>query len=207
MSPDAIPPQPTGVGPTAEEQKKVGQTQQTVETHQPVQGVANSAPVPDWRKGSFDFLADSTKQLITVATGIVTVTLVFSKDLLIHARFSALIAWILLTVSVLCGICTLFVLSGVLNAAATSNKPPDIAAKDLRFFSGSQIIFFVLGVVAMVIFASIALFNIAPSENKPTTVNCVLPAAPAPIVIHELCSQPPQEGKGCPCKNPPVREK
>jgi len=37
--------------------------------------------VQEWRKQSFDFTADSTKQLITVAAGVVTATVLFSKDL------------------------------------------------------------------------------------------------------------------------------
>jgi len=73
---------------------------------------------PDWRKHAFDFLGDSTKQLITVATGIVTITIIFSKDLLPHARISALCAWILLTISVIFGIWTLYTLSGILYEAA-----------------------------------------------------------------------------------------
>jgi hypothetical protein len=201
-------PQAPEPDPASKQEEHTEQTPQTVQTPEaPAGGFVSSGPPPDWRKSAVDFLGDSTKQLITVATGIVTVTLVFSKDLLIHARFSVLAAWILLTISIVFGICTLYMLSGVIYEAATKNTAPKLTAGDLRFCSGAQIIFFVLGVVAMVLFACIAVYSIAPSENKPITVNCVVPAAPPPVVIHEPCPQLPEGVKGRPCKNLPVHEK
>ena len=160
------------------------------------------------RKHAFDFLGDSTKQLITVATGIVTITIIFSKDLLPHARISALCAWILLTISVIFGIWTLYTLSGILyEAAADPTITPKLTHGDLRFVSGAQILSFLAGIIAVLIFGILAVGTNIPPDNKPVTVNCVVPPQQPPVVIQEPCPQPPQKGKGCPCKNPPVHEK
>ena len=58
-------------------------------------------PVQEWRKQSFDFTADSTKQLITVAAGVVTATVLFSKDLDAISRGLAYASWIALIFSVM----------------------------------------------------------------------------------------------------------
>jgi hypothetical protein len=102
---------------------------------------------PDWAKESFSFLADSTKQLIAVATGVITVTVVFSKDLRPAARVAALVAWLALLVSVACGMAVLFLLSGRLAAAAKdATNPPSITEPDIQKSSLGQVGFFVLGV-------------------------------------------------------------
>jgi hypothetical protein len=69
-------------------------------------------PLPDWRGKSFDFAADATKQLITVATGVVTAAVIFSKDFSPTGRGFAVTAWIFLILSVIFGIITLLGLVG-----------------------------------------------------------------------------------------------
>lgn len=75
-------------------------------------------PVEEWRKQAFDFAADSTKQLITIATGVVTVTVLFSKDLDAVSRGWALAAWIVLLLSIGSGLAALLNMSGNLHNAA-----------------------------------------------------------------------------------------
>jgi hypothetical protein len=165
---------------------------------------------PDWRKHAFDFLGDSTKQLITVATGVVTITILFSRDLLPHARIAALSAWVLLTISVIFGIWTLYTLSGILyEAAADPTKTPKLSERDLRIISGTQIIFFLLGISAVLVFGILAVGTTIPSETKPITVNCVVPPPPPPVVIQQPCPQPSRRHAGHPCKatSPPIVEK
>jgi hypothetical protein len=69
-------------------------------------------------KKAFDFAAEVTKQLITLSTAIITITITFSKDLIIFADNSAknylLWAWILYIATVLFGIWTLLALTGSL---------------------------------------------------------------------------------------------
>src|ERR1700744_4915262 len=71
-------------------------------------------PPPDWRKSAIDLAADSSKQLITVATGVITATVIFSKDLNMNfgGRVLAAASWVILIISVLCGLFTLLNLSG-----------------------------------------------------------------------------------------------
>jgi hypothetical protein len=70
---------------------------------------SSERPVQEWRKQSFDFASDSTKQLITIATGVVTATVLFSKDLDSLSRWLALAAWIVLTISVMSGVAALLI--------------------------------------------------------------------------------------------------
>jgi hypothetical protein len=132
----------------------------------------------DWRKLSFDFLSDSTKQLITVATGVVTATVLFSKDLDAFSRHWALAAWVVLTLSVLFGIAVLFNMSGNLHNTAQGEYPaPSIAASGIRFFSIGQISFFLLGIALLIVFGCFATTVPAAVDAKPLTVNCIVPPA------------------------------
>lgn len=139
---------------------------------------------PDWRKPAFDFLADSTKQMITVATGVVTATVLFSKDLDSAARNWALAAWIVLTLSVCAGIFALFNMSGNLHRAAEGIIPhPDVNAGGIKSCSKFQVLAFVAGVFLLVPFGFHAI-RVQPADNsKPTTINCIVPNMPAPVII------------------------
>ncbi|WP_348812925.1 hypothetical protein [Flavobacterium maritimum] len=65
---------------------------------------------------AFDFAADTTKQLITLATGIIALTITFSKDIIGASQLSnsSLIfwSWGLFIFSIICGIWTLMALTG-----------------------------------------------------------------------------------------------
>lgn len=149
-------------------------------------------PPPDWRKQAFDYLADSTKQMITVATGVVTITVLFSKDLQPDARKRALWAWGLLIISVTCGMFTLFNLTGAMYEAAVSGKPPKLQGWDIRGFSVVQILAFLAGIIAVVVFGFHAVRDQPQPEPKPLTVNCVI-QQPAPPPPNEA-TQKPQDG-------------
>jgi di/tricarboxylate transporter len=147
---------------------------------------------PDWRKQAFDFLGDSTKQLITVATGVVTATVLFSKDLDTTSRDWALAAWVVLTLSVIFGIFTLFNMSGNLNKAAIGTyTAPNLTAGDIRFFSACQIVSFLLGVVLVIAFGFFAVRIPPQPDPKPITVNCVVQQPPPPAKEPET---KPQDG-------------
>jgi len=70
-------------------------------SHQRLRRPTCSSGPPDWRKHA-RLPRDSTKQLITLQP-VSLPSHNFSKDLLPHARISALCAWILLTISVIFG--------------------------------------------------------------------------------------------------------
>lgn len=137
---------------------------------------------PDTRKQAFDFAADATKQLITVATGVVTATAVFSKDLDTTARYWALASWIVLTISVLFGLAALLNMTGNLHNAIVNSVPP-ILSDGIQFFSKLQLGSFLLGIILVMIFGFFAAAVKSPPDSKPMTINCVVPNPPAPLVI------------------------
>jgi uncharacterized membrane protein len=134
---------------------------------------------PELQK-AFDFASDATKQLITVATGVITVTVLFSKDLDARSRHWALAAWIVLTLSVLGGLAVLGNLSGHLQNASTKCETPTINGTGIRFFSRCQFFLFWLGVCLVMVFGIFAM-DVNPeaghNANHPVTVNCVAPPA------------------------------
>ena len=104
-------------------------------------------------KKAFDFAADLTKQLITLATGIIGLTITFTKDFVRNAPASAHVfaywAWYLFLLSIALGILTLSTLTG--NLARKTNPTP--YASNSTFFSILQFLTFGAGLVLTVIFA------------------------------------------------------
>lgn len=141
-----------------------------------------ATPPPDLRKQAFDFAADSTKQMITVATGVVAATAVFSKDLDATARYWALASWIVLTISVLFGLSALLNMTGNLHNAITNSVPPTLSP-GIQFFSRWQLWIFLAGMVLVIGFGFVAAGVKPPPEIKPMTVNCVVPNPPAPVIV------------------------
>lgn len=171
---------------------------------------SSALPASQWSNKSFDFVADATKQLIAVATGVITVTVLFSKDLNVISRCFAFGAWSVLLISVLFGILTLLNMSGELHTlakdaygggvlkemvkGASSNSGEDlrkergIYEEGTRRASKNQIATFLLGMFLMLIFGALAVGG-RPSHAKDQsapqniTVTCVTQtptAAPPP---------------------------
>jgi len=102
---------------------------------------------------AFDFAQEATKQLLTLAVAILTVTVTFNDDLVKRGQqgqhqhvdvWPAQVGWVLYAVSILCGGWTLLALSGSLE------RPPDgkhsIYSANIRWPSGAQVLSFVAGV-------------------------------------------------------------
>jgi hypothetical protein len=70
------------------------------------------------QKKAFDFAADTTKQLITIATAIITLTITFSKDIIGGAdngpKAWLIGAWAVFILSIIFGVGTLMTLTGTL---------------------------------------------------------------------------------------------
>ena len=75
---------------------------------------------------SFDFAADLAKQLITLATGIIAITVTFAKDIFDKAPEGAqcwlFAAWIAYFISILGGIWSLMALTGTLDPLQQGTK-------------------------------------------------------------------------------------
>jgi len=105
-------------------------------------------------KKSFDFLQDATKQLITLATAILTFTITFLKDLADTAghnpRTLMTGCWILLVLSTIFGLLVLLNLTGVL---AQPSLEPKIYRGSIRLFSTAQLAAFALALLFALAFA------------------------------------------------------
>ncbi|WP_294294869.1 hypothetical protein [uncultured Chryseobacterium sp.] len=111
-------------------------------------------------KKAFDFAADTVKQLITLATGIIAITITFLKDILGSAIVSnsifLFISWGLFIFSILFGIFALQALTGSLQPRRINttvlNTPPNINTSNIRIQVGLQIVFFISALICTVIF-------------------------------------------------------
>lgn len=97
---------------------------------------------------SFEFAQDLTKQLITLATGIIALEITFSKDL-IHkipacARSYVLLSWLAFLLSIVFGLITLMALTGNLTRLE-KGLPASIMRNNVTRPSKLQIGFFLLG--------------------------------------------------------------
>lgn len=71
------------------------------------------------QKKAFDYAVDLTKQLITLSTAIITLTVTFSKDIIgvidNSNKYLLLFSWIVFIISILLGVLTLMALTGNLD--------------------------------------------------------------------------------------------
>ncbi|WP_313002792.1 hypothetical protein [Chryseobacterium gleum] len=111
-------------------------------------------------KKAFDFAADTVKQLITLATGIIAITITFSKDIIGASMLTnstlIFISWGLFILSIFFGILALLALTGTLDPISQANPPisPSINRKSVRNFSLLQIATFIGGLILTVIFGA-----------------------------------------------------
>jgi hypothetical protein len=104
----------------------------------------------EYQKKSFDFAADLTKQLITLSTSIVTVSLLFG-DHFPRQSLLAVWAWTFYLISSVFGLWTLMALTGIL--APPKPPPTDFDLRfNVRLPSGSQIATFGIALVLTIIF-------------------------------------------------------
>lgn len=125
---------------------------------------------------AFDFASETTKQLITLSTAIITLTITFSKDVTGGVAESSKIyiiwSWGLFIASVFFGIWTLMALTGSLQPMSKKENAPDeekeeeknkiqeetndksfsINGFNIRLPSGLQILTFVAALILTVIF-------------------------------------------------------
>jgi hypothetical protein len=115
--------------------------------------------VDDQTKTAFDFARDCTKQLITLATAIITLEITFKRDFVgtlpDGARRYASFSWLAFLLSVVFGVWTLMALTGTLEA--DKSIPVSIRGKNVVIPSMLQIILFLVGLSLTVIFGVKAL--------------------------------------------------
>lgn len=147
------------------------------------------------QKKSFDFAADTTKQLITLSTAIITLTVTFSKDIIGISGNSPkyLLAWTwgIFIASVCFGILTLMALTGTLQPMPKKEKKKsDVTSENLqaesaidekaiqdisinkgniKFLSKLQIFTFVIALIMTVIYGYKSLSGNQPKNETKNT--------------------------------------
>jgi hypothetical protein len=98
---------------------------------------------------AFDFAQESTKQILTLSTAILTLTITFQKDIVGAAsagdRWALTAAWISFLTSIVFGLATLLNLAG--NLERPANDTPSIYRPSIVLFSVLQILAFSLGLL------------------------------------------------------------
>ncbi|HEY9007886.1 MAG TPA: hypothetical protein VIM75_17220 [Ohtaekwangia sp.] len=88
------------------------------------------------QKKAFDFAADLTKQLITLSTAIITLTVTFSKDIIgkidSSNRYLLLLSWVFFIISILLGLLTLMALTGNLDPIEKNEEQADGSKKKVK---------------------------------------------------------------------------
>jgi hypothetical protein len=112
-------------------------------------------------KKAFDFAADLAKQLLTLATAIITLTITFAKDFLPLAASPetkrwALYAWCAFLLSIICGVWTLMALTGTLDQRPGQTCRVSIRGANVVVPAASQIILFLAGLILTVVFARLS---------------------------------------------------
>lgn len=135
-------------------------------------------------KKAFDFASDITKQLITVASAVVTLTVTFSKDTPAAARGSAYAAWLAFLVSILLGFFALMSMTAELQPKVNNgvgNNTPSIWRRQIVLFSIGQILVFLLAIFLTAKFGKAAMQS-SRSEQPPApqVCNCVI-SQPQPV--------------------------
>ncbi|MDQ3622268.1 MAG: hypothetical protein M3463_07245 [Verrucomicrobiota bacterium] len=110
----------------------------------------------DQRQKAFDFAQEVSKQLITLATAVIAVSLTFGADIATcatgNARSFLIWSWSLLLVSLVFGLWTLMALAGNLETASASSTTPSIRTANVTIPAVAQILLFLAGLVLAVLF-------------------------------------------------------
>lgn len=105
------------------------------------------------RLKSFEFAQETAKQLITLGTGIIVLSIAFLADVAEDSSPKGIgflqVAWLLFLASIPFGILTLMSLTGNIARAA------DIYAPNIKVLAGCQIILFFAALVLTVVFGVI----------------------------------------------------
>lgn len=102
---------------------------------------------------AFDFASGVTKLLVSLATGVITITITFGSNSLtgqndIVWHEGLLWSWILLVLSIFTGICAMMAMTGVLS----KEEKPNVYSCSIRFWEVLQIITFIIGIALSIAF-------------------------------------------------------
>ncbi|MEZ9944017.1 hypothetical protein AB4331_03580 [Vibrio breoganii] len=100
-------------------------------------------------KLAFEYAKDTTKQLMTLATGFIALTVTFSKNFISNVpdcvTWQVTALWVLLLFSVIFGQFCLMTLTGILGSNRSPRPPLDIYNKTIKITSVLQALTFFIG--------------------------------------------------------------
>ena len=112
------------------------------------------------RKKAFDFAQELAKQLITLSTAVIAITLTYSHDFAHratgHTRQLVILSWFFFLMSILFGLWTLMALTGNLETSAATNTPPSIRTTNVTLPAMLQILSFLIAVLLAILFGVFA---------------------------------------------------
>lgn len=103
---------------------------------------------------AFDFAQEASKQLISLATAIIALTITFLTDVVAEGEgASGLLkaAWVLFLISVLFGVVALLAMTGNLERP-NEGGAPTVYSPNIVLFAGGQVLTFVAGLVLTLAF-------------------------------------------------------
>jgi hypothetical protein len=114
----------------------------------------------DNREKAFDFALSTTKQVVSLSTGVLALTITFLNDIVSGVGETALflltLSWLLFLISVVAGVLTMMSLTGNLSKSE-KNDQLSIYEGSIKTFSRVQMTAFLLGISLAVIFGIIGL--------------------------------------------------
>jgi hypothetical protein len=117
-------------------------------------------------KKGFDFASETTKQVMGLSTGIIALTITFSKDFVHEVPPKAINflvwAWLAYLLSIVFGIMTLMALTGTLQPKSERGERPSLWGKNVTRPAGLQIFSFLIGLVLTICFGISSLCPLWP---------------------------------------------
>ena len=129
-------------------------------------------PATDWTEKAFTFASDIVKQVLTLASAILGVTVTFQKDILLDQggwteRFLKG-AWGALAVCVVFGLLALGAMTGQFASRQGAVGPPSVNSGSTRAFAIMQLLAFGIAIVLVMVFALTADFHVpTPAATSP----------------------------------------
>ena len=104
---------------------------------------------------AFDFAQDVTKQVLTLATGIIALTITFFKDFANHASYTTEVvmgcSWVAYLISVILGLWTLMALTGTLQPLRSPRATRlSIQGTNVRLPASLQLFSFLIALILSV---------------------------------------------------------
>jgi hypothetical protein len=168
----------------------------------------------DLHETAFKYAGETVRQVLTLATGVIALTVTFAKDI-IEPGSAALPwmnwGWTLFGISIFFGILTLMAIAGQLHEAAAKNPPgkPNIYATNIRLFANLQIWLCFAGLILTIIFGIIGINerqHKATSSPPAVAVTCPpCPTNPPATTPSQDAPSPAQQPASAPIQPPITR--